>query len=49
MDVIPIKYPTSLQVEPVINTLNKEFEEIHKVYQSNPLVKFSEHTANYYN
>jgi len=46
--MVPMVYPTTMKVEPVINVLNQEHEEIKKIAQGNLIVKFAEHTANYY-
>ena len=47
-DMIPIVYPTTMEVTPVIHQLNKEHEEILRSQKAHPHASLSELTEMYY-
>ena len=43
--MVPIVYPSTMQVEPVIHELNREHEEVKKLAQGSSLMNFAEHSV----
>ena len=43
--MVPLVYPTTMKLEPVIHELNREHEEVKKLAQGNPLMNFAEHST----
>jgi hypothetical protein len=41
-------YSSTLKVEPIVRELNREHEEIVKMYNANPGAKFADLTDKYY-
>ena len=46
--MVPIVYPTTMKVDPVINKLNKEHEDIQKKWDKKPGSNFADLTEKYY-
>ena len=47
-DMIPMVYPTTMKIDPIIYQLNREHEEIMKKQDKNPGASFAELTEKYY-
>ncbi len=47
-DMIPITWPDTMDVKPVINKLNKEHTEVQKLANANPHLSYCENSDNYY-
>ena len=46
--MIPIVFPTTMKVDPVINKLNSEHEEILNMQKNNPGAKLGDLTKKFY-
>lgn len=47
-DMVPLVYPTSMKVDPLIIQLDKEHDDITRMHKANPGAKFADLTEKYY-